>query len=37
MSKKRNSKFWTRIIAGILVGITVLGTMGTLLYVLIAR
>ncbi len=36
MSKKDKTKMWTRIIAGVLVGLMLLGTMGTLLYVLIA-
>ena len=35
MKKSEKSKMWTRIIAGALVATTVIGTMGTLLYVLI--
>lgn len=37
MKKKDKAKMWTRILSGVLLGVMVLGTMGTLLYALFAR
>ena len=37
MNKKEKSKMWTRIIAWILIGATLLGAVATVIYALLAR
>ena len=37
MKKQDKKKMWTRILSGVLLGVMILGTMGTLLYALFAR
>lgn len=37
MKKQDKKKMWTRILTVVLLGVMILGTMGTLLYALFAR
>ena len=37
MSKKEKTKMWTRILAGVLIALMLLGSIGSLLYMLFAK